>query len=1138
MDKNAIKKYAVWARRELIARVSQKAAQYEVTEESHENPNAESVNGKVLSDMERKQRAALIKKINESSYNQVIEKVAYTWFNRFIALRFMEVNGYLPSRVRVFTDAENNFKPEILAEAIHLDMEGLDKERVFAFKEANDAEGLYKYLLVTQCNALNKYLPRMFEKIDDYTMLLLPDNLLRDGSAVEQMITIIPEEDWHDAVQIIGWLYQSYIAEPKDERINARKKYVNTDIPFVTQLFTPDWIVKYMVENSLGRLWLKKHPNEQLKKKWIYYLEAKNVENEETSILKPEEIKCIDPCAGSGHILVYLFDVLVQIYEAYGTDTRTAVTEIVQKNLYGLDIDERAAQLSYFSVMMKACQYDRRFLKRGIQPNIYAIEESNRIDRNLVKYFCNNKEELIVNINKMLEQMSDAKECGSALIIEDIDWTVINNRLDEIDSEQNITIYSNLISGLKKVIRCAQMLDSDYDVVVTNPPYMNISYMPDKLRTYVQKHYFDYKSDLFSVFTKRATMMAKREGHIGLLMPFVWMFIASYENMRRYINDNTSITSLIQLEYNAFEAACVPVAALTLENNKISISGEYIRLSDFRGFENQEPKVLEAISNRNCGYRFTTYQELFKKMPGEIIAYWMSDAVEHAFVDAEPLASVADIKQGLKTGDNNKFLRLWYEVDATKTSMQGGGKWFPCNKGGDYRRWYGNNDYVINWENDGFELKNFKTEDGKLKSRPQNLQYQFREGLTYTNISSSKFGIRYCPEGHAFDAAGSMIFAKKDNILYLLGLLSSNIIKLFTSILSPTMSFEVGQISVIPFVESESKDVNELVQSCIEIAKNDWDSFETSWNFKKHPLIQNIELMQEAFDNWKSICDSRIKQVKNNEERINEIFIDIYNMKNDVSPVVDENDITIRKADLQRDIKSFISYAVGCMFGRYSLDQEGIIYAGGKWDNSKYLTIQADEDNIIPICDDEYFEDDIVNRFIKFVEVVYGEKHLQDNLRFIADALGGKGQPKEIIRNYFLTEFYNDHCNMCSITGSGKRPYYWLFDSGKKNGFKCLIYMHRYQPDTIARIRTDYVHEQQSRYRTTIEELEQRITSASTSERVKINKQLKTVQDQNTEIHEYEEKIHHLADQMISIDLDDGVKANYAKFQDVLAKIK
>ena len=1161
MDKNAIKKFAVWARTELIARVSLKGVEYGITEDNIEDANADSVGGKVLTADEKKQRQALIAEINDKGHKQVMEEVAYTWFNRFSALRFMEVNGYLPSHVRVFTDEENNFKPQIIAEAIHLDLDGLDMEKVYELKDAEKTEELYKYLLIVQCNALNKILPGMFQRLSDYTELLLPDNLLREGSVIQKMIELIPEDDWKDAVQIIGWLYQYYNSEKKDDVFAALKKNVKItkeNIPAATQLFTPDWIVRYMVENSLGRLWLEGHqdvksqllPTEEEQSayaagnrdpedtKWHYYLEEAEQEPEvqtqlaeirkEYAALTPDQLKVIDPCSGSGHILAYMFDVLMKIYESYGYTTREAVASIVENNLYGLDIDDRAAQLAYFAVMMKARQYDRRFFSRGIQPHVYAIVESNHVDKFAVDYFCNGDMKLTTAMDTIIKELHDAREYGSILTVTQQDWSALYDRFSEITEDINMS-REMALKELLPLVQVAEALAHKYDVVVTNPPYMSASGMSSKLSNYVKKNYPDSKSDLFAVFIEHCGYMAKKNGYQAMITQQVWMFIAGYERLREKLL-SYRVINMLHLGARAFNeipGEVVQTVSFILNLSYISdYSGTYCKLLTGKSEAEKEKDFFDVKQ------RFATKQAIFSGIPRTEYIYWVSDALLHAFTHYKKVRDYFTVRNGLTTGDNNRFLRLWFEVQKENI----GSKWFPCNKGGTFRRWYGNKDYLIDWENNGFALKNFTDiKTGKLRSTLRNIDFNFLPSVVVGHVASGDLPFRYVEGGFISESAVNSIYPLDNEVslIYLLGILNSKSCNYISKMLSPTLGVSPEDILNIPIVVRDESIVSSVVKNTLAISKIDWDSFETSWDFQCHSLLRKVPTISEAFDQWQAECDDRFNQLKANEEELNRIFIDIYGLQDELTPEVEDKDVTVRKADLGRDIRSFISYAVGCMFGRYSLDVDGLTYAGGEWDDSKYTSFAADKDNIIPICDDEYFEDDIVGLFVEFVKTVYGADVLDENLKFIADALGGKGQPKDVIRNYFLSDFYSDHCKIYQ-----KRPIYWLFDSGKKNGFKALIYMHRYQPDTIARIRTDYVHEQQARYRTAIADLEQRIANASTGERVKLNRKLTTLQAQDTEIRTYEEKIHHLADQMISIDLDDGVKKNYAIFQDVLAKIK
>ena len=1150
MDKNAIKKYAVWARRELIERVSQRAMIYGITAKDAGDPNAESVNGHLLSQTEKRQRQALIRNIKTKGYEQVMEEVAYTWFNRFAALRFMEVNGYLPSHIRVFTNDAGEFKPQILAEAIHLELDGLDMNKVYELESANKSEELFKYLLIVQCNALNSILPGMFQRIEDYTELLLPDYLLREGSVIEQMVTTIPEEDWTDQVQIIGWLYQYYNTEPKDKVFADLKKNIKItkeNIPAATQLFTPDWIVHYMVENSLGRLWLEGHPNDALQSEWKYYLDEAEQEPEvqaqlatirkEYAALKPEEISVIDPCMGSGHILCVLFDVLVRIYEDYGYTAREAAVKIVENNLWGLDIDERAAQLSYFAVMMKARQYDRRFFTKKDengnlaipQPHVYAIQESNHLDSYALEYFCNNRAELNTSMQAIIKELHDAKEYGSILAITPQDWSVLYTRFDEV--EQDISMHRDVaLQQLKPLVQVAQTLAQKYHTVVTNPPYMSSAGMAEKLSKYTKRIYPNSKSDLYAVFIERCGSLSRLNGFYSMITQHSWMFLPSYEELRQNLL-LSGLKNIVHLGTRAFEeisGEVVQTASFVFQ--KASVSGytaKFVRLVDF---PSQDEKEAQFFNGSNLLLANT---DMFKEMPSHIFSYWASKNTFRAFTDYGTVSDFGDARQGMATGDNNKFVRFWYEpifetigfgYDSYDSFRESGKRYVPYTKSAGLCRWYGNYYNVLKFDEHNYELLSHS--GNCLPSR----QYYFRKNANWSLISTGHFGARFAEQGSVFDV-GAHAFYGDNNVLKMLGYLNSVVFEHFIKFLSPTINYNSGIVAKVPALPIP-KEVETIVEENIELAKKLWNMNEFSWEFLRHPLVGNFDKIEEAFEIHRRDVENYSHQIASNERKLNQIFINQYELTEELPIETDESDL-YGTTDQKTIIRSLLSYAVGCMFGRYSLDVPGLVYAGGTWDASKYTTFQPDKDAIIPICDDEYFDDDIVGRFVKFIEVVYGKETLEENLKFIADALGGKGTSREVIRNYFMNDFYADHLKVYQ-----KRPIYWLFDSGKKNGFKCLIYMHRYQPDTVARIRTDYVHEQQSRYRTAIADLEQRINGASTSERVKLSKQLTTLQAQTEEIRVYEEKIHHLADQMIKIDLDDGVKHNYEIFKDVLAKIK
>lgn len=1164
MNKTAIKNFAIWARVQLIESAKQRAYEYEITENGENNPNLEAIGGRLLSKIEKEQRQQLINQIRQKGYTQVMEEAAYTWFNRFIALRFMEVNGYLPSKVRVFTDENNAFKPEILKEAMSIELEGLDRSLVLELLDKQDNEALFKYLLIIQCNALNAGLPYIFEKIANWTELLFPANLLRSDSVIGRLITDIDVADWNDEVEIIGWFYQYYISEKHDSVVDPLhgKVVAKEDIPAATQLFTTDWVVRYILDNSLGRYWIERHPDSKLAEKLTYFVTPKDgVIPTVNESISPEELKVLDPCVGSGHFLSYAFDILLEIYREYGWSDRDAAKSIIENNLYGLDIDDRAAQLACFAVMMKARKYNRRIINADTNLHILAMQDSTFMTDELIKYAADRDASIRDDLNELRIVFNNAKEYGSIINVPQLHYDTLYARIQEIESTPvesliDVQYQRSAIEELLPLIRQAEILTGKYDVVATNPPYMN-KYSA-RLKAYISEHYEEYKGDLFSVFIYRNFGFCKQNGYSGFMTPMVWMFIKTYEELRDYIIRNKSITSLILFEYSAYEEATVPICSFVLKNGHEMTNGLYFKLSEFRGgMAIQQTKVLQAISNRECGYYYEAEEEGFAKIPGSPIAFWLSQKVFACFESQMSLRRLCQPKVGVQTGDNDRFLRMWYEVSSAKFSVMTNSpaKWVPMNKGGEYRCWYGNQDYIVNWEDNGREIKNFKDEKGKLRSRPQNLDCAFKECVSWSMITSGAFSVRYFPNTFMANVAGVSCYTDHDTILYLLAFMNTKLVGLLTKALNPTLNLNAGDVEKIPvIIQKEMKhQVISISSDCIDLSRQDWNDFETSWDFMRHPLVvdrheyrdqmelhcnadvrhASVSLISKQFEVWASACEDRFNQLKTNEEELNRIFIAIYGLQDELTPDVTDIEVTVRKADLGRDIRSLISYAVGCMLGRYSLDKPGLAFAGGIWDASQYTSYLPDHDGILPITDDEYFDDDIVGMFVNWVRTAYGAETLEENLKFIADALGGKGTPREVIRSYFLNDFYADHLKIYQ-----KRPIYWLFSSGKKNGFKCLIYMHRYQPDLLARIRTDYVHEQQERYRTQLTLLEDSQQTAGASERVKLNKQITKIKDQALELQKYEEKIHHLADQMIPIDLDDGVKVNYAKFQDVLEKIK
>lgn len=1167
MNKSAIKTYAVWARTELIKLVTQRAYEYEVTADNTPAYNTDSVHGRPLENEEKKQLNELIDEVDKYGFEHVIEEVAYTWFNRFIALRYMEVNNYLPQKVRVFTNENNEYKPELLTDAIHIELDGLDKQKVFDFIDHNNQEDLYKYLLLTLCNDMNQYLPDMFASISDYKSLLMPNNLLREDSIIGRMITDIDEDSWNDQVQIIGWLYQYYNSELKDV-VMKKKNYTKDDIPAATQLFTPDWIVRYMTENSLGRLWLDGHPDFD-HSKWKYYLEEAEQEpgvleqlekiREEHAKLKPEDIKVIDPCMGSAHILVYAFDVLMDIYRDAGYSDRDAAKSILENNLYGLEIDERAYHLAYFALMMKARSYNRRILNKDTKFNLVEIREPINTLKPEFEQYLDNYTDLA---HYLVNVFQDAKEFGSIL---NLDCTVeqLNNLKNHLDGLKEESINKNLVAQseiselndlLKPLIKQARLLVLKYDVVITNPPYMAPS---PKQKAYVKKFYKDYKTDLFAVFEKKCKLLNKANGYQAMIILPSFLFLSSFENARKEMLNNQTIFSLLHMGRGIFGIDFGSTSFVLLNNSVDDYTGRYFRLHE-RTFQYIDPDHIAQLyldSKRDSSLKFNfqsydtknkieysvdglqlafcTCQRNFSKIPGSPIAYWVPNNVYKMYDSNKLMSDVVSPKVGMQTSNNDKYLRLWHEINFEEFTQKGNKKWLKYIKGGPYRRWYGNLNYVLFYNNDpSFILK-------QEHSRVLDLIYLEKTKVTWSDVTSGESSFRLAPKDSFYDISGHCFFPKENDKYWSLAYANSKPFSFMLKIFNSTIHCQVGDVGkvAIPSMDNHVlNSVNIFSKDNVNISQSDWDSFETSWNFKVHPLVKNrVSTISEAYNLWSKECEERFNTLKSNEEELNRIFIDIYGLQDELTPEVEDRDVTVRKADLVRDVKSFISYAVGCMFGRYSLDTEGLAYAGGEWDSDKYKIFIPDSDDIIPVCDEDYFEDDIVSRFVEFVRCVYGEDTLEENLQFISDALGGNGNPRDVLRNYFLKDFFKDHCNIYQVTGSGKRPIYWQFDSGKKNGFKALVYIHRYTPDLIAKMRTGYIHPLQSQYRTQIEMLNNQIDeSSSTSEKVKLKKQLKKITEQAEELSKYEEKIHHWADKMEPMDLDDGVVVNYNKFQELL----
>lgn len=1179
MDKSVLKNFAIYARNKLIHDTITKASMLGITEEGIENPLPESNHDMKAFDIgaietfkiygkEVEQYNRLVGELKEraenseykTAYDGLIEEVAYTWFNRLIAIRFMEVNGYMPDRMRVLSSGREGVnEPEFVTNYFDTSLDFTDEELAKleewqADGSAEAMENMFHLLFIKQCNALNENLPELFEKTDDYSELLLTISYNDPDGVVYKLVHDIPEEyfdieskDGNGQVEIIGWLYQYYNTERRDEVISVlgKKRVKKQDIPAATQLFTTDWVVRYMVDNSLGKYWLERNPDSNIRDSLEFLMPGEIPVVEEK--ISPEDLKIFDNAMGSGHCLSYAFDVLLRIYESEGYTSREASRLIVEKNLYGLDIDKRAYQLAYFAIMMKARQHNRRALNGELKTNLGVFEDSTNINKEHLEYLglsmaTEDRNEALKQIDYLIEEFENATEIGSILRVDGIDEDLLLRFIDDYGREGQVAMVEMNMEKtqkqLRRLVQIASMLTQKYDVMVTNPPYLNK--FDAKLKKYINENYKEYKRDMFSVFIYHNLELCRPNGYSAYMTPNVWMFIKSYEKLRNYLITYKHIDSLIQIAKGAFyRDATVDVMTFVVKNCTVNSKGKFIRLEDFKGdMEVQRIKTIEAIQNPECGYYYEISQENFKKIPGMPIAYWASANMIEAFEKGKPMNSFVDPKQGLATANNDRFLRLWHEVDYNKisfesdsieASIKSGAKWFPYNKGGERRQWYGNYDYVVNWENDGFEIRNFKDDRGKQRSVIRNPRFYFKEAMTWSLITSGGFSIRYREVGSIHDVSGMSAFTyDHDRLMYLLGLMSTKVANYVFKMLNPTINLQIGDFNNFPVLLSDNERVIELVEENISIAKQEWNSYEQAWGFRKHPFLGgNFSTLKEGYKSWEEQCNDRIMRTKDNEEKLNGIFIKLYGLEDELSSEVALKDITLRKANVTVDIKSFISYAVGCMFGRYSLDVEGLAYAGGEWDDSKYSSFIPVKGNVLLITDEEYFEDDIVGRFIEFVKVCYGEDTLEENLAFIAEALGGRGTPRKVIRNYFVKDFYKDH-----IKTYKKRPIYWLYDSGRQNGFKALIYMHRYNEDTTGKVRVDYLHEVQRAYEQIIDFLNDDIVHNKNAREVaKSEKRLTKVTKQLKECRDYDEKIGHLAVERIAIDLDDGVKVNYEKVQ-------
>ncbi len=1218
MNKTAIKNFAIWARNKLIADIQYRAGLMGITAEGIKNalpqstPNMEfydigtaepySITGEAI-----RQRQKLVEILRQkekdsdysTAYKYILEEVAYTWFNRLIAIRFMEVNDYLPSHIRVLSSESGKVEPDLVTTPFdaELDFTPDEQETILRLKTDNALDELFRLLFIKQCNALNEILPALFEKTSDYTEVLLNISVVDQEGVVYHLIHDIDEDDFNiekgGQVEIIGWLYQYYNTEPKDAAFALLKKNVKISkerIPAATQLFTPDWIVRYMVENSLGRLWVEGHPDCGLKENWKYYLEEAQQEPEvqaklseirkEYAALNPEDIKLIDPCMGSGHILVYAFDVLMQIYESAGYSQRDAAKSILEHNIYGLDIDDRAYQLAYFAVMMKARQYNRRILNGENTCHVYAIQESNSINRAHLKFFGAGLSDLEKNTAKMqleglLDTLTDAKEYGSILNVESYNWDLLRRFVAAEDTAGQISMDSvgveDTAEQLNRLIDIGETMARKYWVTCTNPPYAGISNLSAKVNNFVKKYYPDSKADLFAVFIEHCRTMTADNGYQAMITQHSWMFLSSFEKLREKMM-LTETVNMAHLGARAFEEIGGEVVQTTAfvrcANHVDGYKGTYCRLIEPTSQQGKEDMFLAGEN------RFTAAQDNFSKIPGSPIAYWLSNSIFDLFALSTHNIREYSFGEGKNVTTNNaKYILFSWEVDVHKIGAFEY-KWLPCAMGGEYRRWYGNIVNVIDWSENARQFYRSNPAGRIIRE-----EFWRMPGVTWGKIGSGSPSFRILGKNQMYQETAILQNDESDSF-FILAVLNSKVSTFFLNFLAPTMNFQLQDICAIPLpseVFEHKSEIEKIAKDCTELSSTDWDSFEISRDFEKHPIckyrhsvsklriepdwIHQSYYLKDAYQAWEYQCNLRFDKLRENEEKINRIFIDIYGLQDELKPEVEEKDVTVRKADLQRDIKSLLSYAVGCMFGRYSIYKDGLLFAGEPYSlqafvdkmNDRPGTISADElerayrnegvvvdemffpdaDNVIPITDEEYLDDDIVSRLCAWLKAVYGADTLETNLDYIAKALGNKGSTsREIIRNYFLNDFFKDHCQTYSVAGSGKRPIYWLFDSGKQNGFKALIYLHRYTPDTIGNLRVDYLHKMQRVYESEIGRMQDMIDHSTNSREVAVStKRKEKLQKQLKECRDYDEMIAHLALNRIELDLDDGVKVNYRKIQ-------
>lgn len=1195
MTRTVLRNFAIYAREKLIENTRTRASMMGITEDGIQPPLSKSESGDELifetgtaspfaiSGDEVRQYRALIDELEDRkkrsnhrvAYRELIEDIACTWFIRLVAIRFLEINNYLPNGIRALSSGRQGAEePELVTRYLDAGLNLTDKEigKLEEWKAIGNPTSMdraFGLLLIKLCHELNQYFPILFDRTKAYPDLLLNLSYSDPEGVVYRLVHQI-EEKYFDLesqggegnAEVVGWLYQYYNTKPRDRVIDVLSKTIvrKRDIPAATQVFTPDWVVRYMVDNSLGRYWLERNPDSPIRESLEYLMPGDiPVIKEEVS---PEEIRVFDNAMGSGHCLSYAFDVLLMIYESRGYTAGDASRLILEKNLYGLDIDKRACGLARFILQMKARRHNARAFDWGTKTNLTYFEDSSGIHKDCLNHFGLNmspsrRERAQKEAGYLIDKFENAVEIGSLLYMDKIDIGLLLDFIHDCGEDGDIQMEGvdirEVQRRLRKLVKIASILTDRYHVMVTNPPYLN---KPDrKLKDYIYKNYADYKGDLFSAFIYNNLRMCRKGGYSAYMSPFVWMFIRTHERLRKHIIKKKAIVCLIQMEYSAFGEATVPLCTFVLQNSRTKGKGKYIKLTDFPGgMEVQRLKTLEAIKDPGVYYYYGVNQDRFERLPGMPIAYWADESVIEAFLEGQPAGSLIEPKVGLQTGDNDRFLRLWHEVDINKisfssdsieSSIASKSKWFPYNKGGKRRQWYGNYDYVVNWENDGYEIRNFVDNHGKRRSAVRNSRYYFKESLTWSLVTSGGFSIRYREAGSIHDVSGMSAFTEdRHRLLYMLGLMGSKVSGYIFKILNPTINLQVGNFSDFPVLFCHEERVVGLVLENIQIAKEEWNSYEEAWGFKEHPFLTHRKsgFIEDSFKAWKRVARDRIERLKGNEEELNRMFIELYGLQGDLSPCLSEEDITLRDADMGRDVRSFISYAVGCMFGRYSLDYKGLAFAGGKWDEKRYASFKPIGDNILLITDRDYHIEDITHKFIEFVKVSFGEDSLEDNLRFIAKGLGLKGTPREVIREYFLKAFYKDH-----VKAYQKRPIYWLYDSGRKNGFKALIYIHRYDENIAETMRTKYLHRMLEIYRGTVEVLQDFMDKNKDPEKViQVRKRIQKVSAQIRECLDFDDKLEELAHRKIPMDLDHGVKENYNRIQmdakgnnlGILARIK